>query len=451
MCTGLTLTQKLCAFVADYRLEDSTDEVTELAKRALLDGIGAMISGRAQRQPKRLELALRAMYGGESFSLPDQVWLAAAACHSQEYNDLYFGLPGHPGAILIPAALYVGACTDAAGKELLEAYMAAFEIASRVNQLLLPVHHEKGFHSTCTSGIIGAALAAGKLLKLSEEQLEHALGIACSFASGLRRNFGSDTNSLQVAKASADGMRAAYLAGADMTGCKDLLMQPDGFLAAFYGRYEDASDVFADLKESSAFLSPGLLVKKYPACYSVYQAVDAALRIREQEAFQSEGIVSIVCSVPELSFYSLPEQRPDSVYGERFCVPYCVAAALLFGTLDETCFQECHLKNPRLCSLMERVVYQVHEELQGRPGYGFSEVTVVYETGKRLSARVYHGEQEKIEHWSRERLSKKFRGCVQHTLGEAQTDALLEKLWSIEQAPSVREIKEWICNHKEEE
>lgn len=451
MCSEISVTKKICDFVLEYRMEDSSREAVELAKRALLDGVGVMVAGRRERQPRLLARALEEMYGTDSFSLPDQVWIASAACHSQEYNDLYFGLPGHPGAILIPAAFYVGARTGATGKELLEAYMAAFETASRVNRILLPVHHEKGFHSTCVSGIIGAALAAGKLLELSGQQMEHALGIACSFASGLRRNFGSDTNSLQVAKASADGVRAAFLAREGMTSCRELLTQPDGFLAAFYGRLEEADHVFSDLKEQSAFLSPGLLLKKYPACYSVYQAVDAALGIREQEDFRMEGIARIICSVPELSFYSLPEQRPDSVYGQRFCVPYCVAAALLFGRLDETCFQESHLRNPQLSDLMEKSVYRVQEELIGKPGYGFSEVEIVYENGKRLRARAYHGEQEKIENWSRERLYTKFKGCVGSAFSEEQTEQLLATLCEIERVPSVKKVMEFIYDNKKGE
>lgn len=44
------------------------------------------------------------------------------------------------------------------------------------------------------------------LLKLKEKELVNCLGIAASMAAGVRENFGTDTKSLHIGKAAADGL-----------------------------------------------------------------------------------------------------------------------------------------------------------------------------------------------------------------------------------------------------
>lgn len=73
----------------------------------------------------------------------------------------------------------------------MESYVAGLEVMALVNQALLPNAHKMGFHTTSVAGVVGAAAAAGKLLHLPQDGLERALSIACTFACGLRANFGT--------------------------------------------------------------------------------------------------------------------------------------------------------------------------------------------------------------------------------------------------------------------
>ena len=417
-------TEKIIAFVQEFSLEQTSREVLELAKRSLLDSAGVMTAGARQEQVALVESAFEEMgeidgsknlflfgKGWKKTGVPTAVFLNAVAAHSMEYNDLYYEMPGHPSAILGPVVFTLGEMLRRTGKEILEAYLPAFEIQCRINQALLPVHHQKGFHSTSTSGVVGAALAAGKLLRLSRQQMADAVSLACTSACGLRRNFGTYTNSIHAGLAAESGVRSAFFARRGITACRDLLTEPDGYFNAFYGNQNKWKLLLNQLGEVSCFVTPGLLLKKYPACYSVYQCVDAALALREKYEFRGEDISKVICFVPELTFQSLPGRKADSAYEGRFCVPYCTAAALVTGGLDESRFSQNTIQNPEIKRLVSNTDYQVPEELKGKRGYGFSRVEVVLKDGRSLAETAFPNPRERLENWSLSDLKKKFQSC----------------------------------------
>jgi len=64
------------------------------------------------------------------------------------------------------------------------AYLLGVEVECRIADAINPRHYQSGFHSHGDDGGLGAAMAVGKILRLKEEQLIRALGIAASMASG---------------------------------------------------------------------------------------------------------------------------------------------------------------------------------------------------------------------------------------------------------------------------
>jgi len=73
------------------------------------------------------------------------------------------------------------------GPNVIEAYVAGYEIEAKLGLCVNPEHYELGWHSTATLGTFGALAAAARMLRLGEEQVIMAFGIASSLASGLKR------------------------------------------------------------------------------------------------------------------------------------------------------------------------------------------------------------------------------------------------------------------------
>ena len=91
------------------------------------------------------------------------------------------------------------------------AYVVGYETECRIARGVHFHHYDKGWHPTATIGIFGTVAAAARLLRFTPEQTAVALGLAASFASGLKANFGTMTKPLHVGHATRNGLFAALM------------------------------------------------------------------------------------------------------------------------------------------------------------------------------------------------------------------------------------------------
>lgn len=121
----------------------------------------------------------------------------------------------------------------ATGREAIVAYVTGFETLSALGRMVMPEHYGMGWHPTATLGIVGAAAASGKLLRLDPERMATAFCIAVSMTVGVKANFGSDMKPLQVAMAARNGLRAALLARSGCAAKHDAFEAEGGRFALF--------------------------------------------------------------------------------------------------------------------------------------------------------------------------------------------------------------------------
>ena len=81
-----------------------------------------------------------------------------------------------------PAALAVGEETNASAIETRDAFLTGAEAACRIGMVLGRVHYQRGFHQTATAGAIGATVAAGRLYRLTTNQMRNALSLVATRA-----------------------------------------------------------------------------------------------------------------------------------------------------------------------------------------------------------------------------------------------------------------------------
>src|SRR4051812_21016662 len=197
------LTQEVVSFVSKTHYRDIAPEVIALARGFILDGLGVIVAGSTEKGSRILHGYIRAMRGGGEatvlgarFSAPAAKAALAngASGHAMDYDDTQlstskesvYGLLTHPTTPVLSAVLAIGERERISGKELLLAYILGVEVECRIADAIDPRHYQGGFHSTATIGGLGAAMAAGKILRLKEEPLLRTMGLAASMASGLR-------------------------------------------------------------------------------------------------------------------------------------------------------------------------------------------------------------------------------------------------------------------------
>ena len=450
MAPAESLQRIIAAWICKTRLSGLSERRQELAARSFTDALAALAAGMEAGQTHKAAKAL-----GLDMPAPrllsdclqadgrplDRLLVLATAAHSCEFNDLFYAQPGHPGAVLAPTVLLTALSCRADGAKMLESYLCGLEVMGQINRAMIPEHHFRGFHTTATAGVFGAAAAAGKLLGLNEGQMAAALAIAATSAGGLRANFGHEANSLHAGFAASHGLRAALLARAGIDACADLLERPDGFAAAFGVRPDALEQAAGRLGRESVLEHPGLLLKRYPTCYSTCQAIDAALTLRGEPGFALRDIRRITILTSPNHYLSLPMPWPDSVYAQRFCIPFCVAMALAGRPITLDGMAQLHADEPELVLLREKIRYGVEDAQRGRTDFGSTLIRLRRADGTERATRAFPDPADRVENWTPSRLRAKFALCAEPVLGAEAAQALWQAFSSAEAIRRIGDLR----------
>ena len=210
----------------------------------------------------------------------DAALINGTASHALDFDDCSDTLGGHPSAPILPALFALAETRTVDGRAFIAAYVAGWETETRIARGVNFHHYEKGWHPTATLGVFGSTAACCHLLGLTPEATATALGLAASFASGVKANFGTMTKPLHVGHCSRNGMLAALLAADGFTANAGALEHRQGFLHVFNGEGNfDADAILRDWGQPWDIVQPGVAIKQYPCCGSTHPAVDAMLSL----------------------------------------------------------------------------------------------------------------------------------------------------------------------------
>lgn len=342
------LTADLGAFVAGLDPAAVPAEARRTVRRGIADCVGVLHAGRTEPVVAHAQ-ALVAGGGGAAGA----AFVDATAAHALDYDDT--GLDGHPSVVLAPAVLAEARQRGASWLEAIAAYAAGYEVWADLVARDAHKHHGKGWHPTAVFGTVAAAAAGARLRGLDAPRATHALGIAASMAGGLVANFGSMTKPLQVGFAARHGLEAAALAASGVTAAPDALESPRGFLAALSPQGAVDRERRAAAGAPWQLLRQGLNIKRYPVCYALHRAVDAALALRPRLQGRPERIDRIVVELGRLQAAMLRAPRPQTGLDAKFSAEYALACALHRGRLGLADLHDEAVREPALQALLRRV------------------------------------------------------------------------------------------------
>ena len=239
-------TSDLCRWVCSTRYQDIPPEVRREAVTLLYDQIGCMIATCTLPSCQPVVDLVR-MFGGQGectiIGHPLRTSLIYAALangtigHGDEVDSTGQQGSGHYAASAVPSVLSVGQSLGVSGEDAIRALVLGAEVAARVQSIIFKYATRDLFYAS-VSGALGSAVNAGVLLGLAADQMEHALGLAASGASGLTSHHLEDqhqTKSLQRGRAAEVGVMSALLASQGVHGPKEILTVENGFFDAFVG------------------------------------------------------------------------------------------------------------------------------------------------------------------------------------------------------------------------
>jgi 2-methylcitrate dehydratase PrpD len=422
------------------------------AKRCVLDALGVGLAGagtpwveRALSVVRREEAPPRArIFGHPARSSASLAALVnGTAVHALDYDDDPAAC--HIGAVVIPTAFAVAETAGAPPRRLLAAIVLGYDVTTRIAEgVEADLLYRRGFHPTAVCGVFGAAATAAYLLGLDAESTTNALGVAGSFAAGNMEFLadGTMTKRIQPGKAAHDGILAAELARAGLTGPRTILEGRFGFWR--YTEQLDAERFTKDL--GSQFAVNRVFFKKHASCLANAAALDGVLDLLRDERVRPEQIEEIRVGVRPSSLAMVGEPRerrlrPETMLDAQMSLPYSLAVAILDGEAGIAQFTRERLRDPAVLALAERIYPYRHPKLEtARAGDLTAYVDLVTTDGRRYSRRfaTYRGHPDTP--MTDAELGAKFRRCASPVLSGERVEAALDAIWNLDSLPSLEPV-----------
>ena len=450
-------TKELANFCVGLNYQDIPSQVVNNAKRLLLDSISVTIGGarldssapvielvRELGGPKESTIPLR----GEKVPALNAALVNGTMAHGLELDDISNEASSHPGSVIIPSALAIAEREGASGKQLIEAIVAGYEVMIRVGRAVNPAaHYAHGFHPTATTGVFGAAAAAGKILGLDELHMAWAFGIAGSTASGLMEflSDGSWTKRLHPGLAARNGILSALLAKNGFRGPTSILEGRSGFLRS----YSDHPNVEITLEGlSHNFEISKVSIKPHACCRYKQSAIDAVISLARKHDINPNNVyeievglvgtaMPIVCEPAEVKY------NPKSIVDAQFSMPYGAAVALIRRRASIEEYSEDMLRDKGVFSLMKKVKVIHKSELdQHFPRYWPSEVKIRMTDGRIFEERVMVAKGDPENPLTDEELKEKLQTTSGWAFSSGQLDAIASTVLDVDKLTKMRDLTE---------
>jgi len=340
----------------------------------------------------------------------------------------------------VPALLAIGELTHASPIDLEDAYVVGFELECRLGEVMNPRHYDRrGWHCTSSIGTLGAAAAAARVLGLDAAATRHALGIAASSACGVKENIGTMVKPLHAGLAARNGVLAAQLARRGFTASAQALDGPQGYLQAMDSERPTLDPAVASLGVRWEILETGITVKLYPSCAATHPPLDALIAIARSDKVSADDVAAIDIEVDSMTTRLLIHPDPATGLEGKFSMPFCAAAALVFGRVGIDTFEQPALSDPAVRKLLSRITLRANRAFDAAAPLSQARVTVRTHDGRVLTrsadgARGYPGRLANDE------LAAKFIDCASRSLGATGAAAAWTVVNDMERLSDIREL-----------
>lgn len=443
-----TSSRVIAEFAANLQFDDIPTEVIRRCEDLLLDTLGSMYAGSTEPPVQKIAAFAKEqgpsdgraqlIPSGEKTSPYFAAMVNAAAAHMVEQDDLHNSSVFHPACVVFPPALAMAQDLDVNGKALLTACVVGYEVGIRVGEFLGRSHY-KIFHTTATAGTIAAAATVGRLLNLSTEQMQDALGSAGTQAAGLWEflKTAADSKQLHTAKAAANGLMAALLAAKGFSGAEDIFEGEKGMGNAF-SQAPQADKLVEGLGQRWALLETSF--KYHASCRHTHPAADALWAVMQKHNLSADDIAEVQTFVHQAAIDVLGAvDKPATVHQSKFSMGTVLGVLAYngFAGLDEF---EAALGDERIDSFRQKVSMQLDPEVDAAyPDKWLGKVKVKTKDGRELSAFVNDPKGDPGNTLTRDEIEAKVKRLVSYNKAGTNEDAerIIAWTWGLENGSSL--------------
>jgi 2-methylcitrate dehydratase PrpD len=450
--TTPSVARRLARFARGLRLAELPGAVVDQAQLLALDTLGSCLASSTMDFGAAVLDTAEALGGPAESSLVGRAARVGAAnavlangtlAHGLDFDDTREDAIVHTGCVAVTAALAAAEAAGASGASAVEGIVAGVEAMCRIGLAVPGRFHARHFHPTSLTASFTAALVAGKLGGLDEDQLVDALGICGSQAGGIIEYLadGTWTKRLHPGWAAHAGFVASRLARAGFSGPESVFEGEHGFYAAFAGGHDPAR-LHAEVESlGRTWEILNLTYKPYPAGSIAHPYMDCAGRLRETYAVAPEAIAEIRCRtaagpVPRLWEPLGAKHRPANGYAAKFSLPYLLASVLVRGTAGLADFTDEAARDERVLAVAGRVGYDLDPTID-YPRQFVGHVRIVLRDGRVLEEQQDHPRGGPDFPLDRRDLERKFRGNAGLALPAETVERIVEDAGRLVSLPHI--------------
>ncbi|UCF41221.1 MAG: MmgE/PrpD family protein [Gemmatimonadota bacterium] len=447
-----TITASMARWATKLTYGDLGERAVHEAKRYLLDSLGCAFGGYRQEDAE-IALGVLDEIGGHGPATvigsgkktdPVSASLAnALMVRVMDYNDIYWQQdPSHPSDI-IPAAMACGERAQGDGKALIVGIVLGHEFEMRLCEAAFPGIRERGWHHATLTAFVSPIVAA-RMLGLSWEQCQHAIGISASRHATL----GAVTaGKLTMMKNTVDpmatqsGVLAALLAERGYTGPEHVIDGKEGLVHCFGPEWK--LEVLVDgLGESWRIERCGM--KAFPTEALTHAPISAVLDIVHQHDLAPDDVKRVhIRSLARAADILADPSKYDPRTKETadHSLPYVIAAALVDRQVTPAQFEPERIMDDTIRAQLRKVEVVADPEIEKVfPRLQRVSVTIETTDGASHTKQLDYPKGDPRNPLTDDEVEAKFDALASPVLSDARRRQLKDAVWGLERLGSISEV-----------
>lgn len=439
-------TARLAEFATSQGPHDVAPEVVHEATRRVLDTLGCGFGG-VDSAPARIarELAQEStgtrgarVFGLEQRSTPEMAAFAnGVMIRFLDFNDVNKEITagGHPSD-MIPAVLAVADANQLSGLDALFGVTMAYQAYAAIPVQIKP----RGWDQAILVAV-GTATGLGAMLRLTREQVGHAISLSLTPNLALCVTRRGDLSMWKAGASAATARSAVFgtlLAAKGMTG-------PARPFEGTHGLWDQATGPF-ELE-----LDPGSFgwrvtqsdIKCFPSCGSTQAILTTFLEM--SDGIRPEDVEAIDVQTHWGAWFETgkePEKwDPKSRETADHSLPFVIATALRERRVTPASFTDEAVNDPSLRPIMQKIRITENPELTARrPAETLSDIEIRMRSGQLVVARTGIPRGAHKNPLTDDELEQKFRSMAEPMSVKRRLDGFLTELWQLDEAPNVSAV-----------
>jgi len=447
-----TITAKMARWASGLEYKQLSQDAVYQAKRFLLDSVGCALGGYQQHDVKIALAVLDEIAAsgpatvigtGKRVDAVSASLANALMIRCMDYNDIYWKQdPSHPSDIF-PAAMAACERKKSGGKELIVGFVLGHEFEMRFCEAAFPGIRERGWHHATLTAFV-SPFVAGRGLRLSWEQIRHAVGISasrhCTLGAVTAGKLTMMKNTVDP-MATQSGMLAALLAEKGYTGPEHVIDGKEGLVHCLGPEWKQ--NILTDgLGDSWRITQCGM--KFFPTEALTHAPISAVLDLVKKNELHPDEVakVQIRSLARAADILSDPSKYdPHTKETADHSLPYVIAAALVDRQVTPAQFEMAKIMDPKIREQLKKVEVVADPEIEKVfPALQRVVVTIRTADGKEFTEQLDYPKGDPRNPLTDQEIEEKFSALADGVLSVKAQAKLKDAIWNLDKVDSITKL-----------